>query len=356
MTEFFKAAARCDITVLRKSPVPLNEKQIMEEELASRQWETVQEKADMEKELKQQIKECELELFRQRDQESRMKQLRIEEKRKEAIRHKEMDRESKQESERVRGEQAELHRLAAVEERRQQMVDERNAAKAKAAEKAYEEVQHRLKRGLQGPDPPPPPAPETEGDLSYMEKLRIENQRLQRVEALYPGQGIGAFYPDAKPASLKRCQLERDIMASREAERLRLQQEKEEISRLEDSAYHEDAVKKASVKSKQKEEHEAWLKQVADEEAEEAKRKEELRLIELKKQEKHPLDKMREQSRVEFMKEQEAQSVLEDNLRDGVSHFERLEQFMSAEADAFREQRQLESELIHESDILESTA
>jgi len=168
-----------------------------------------------------------------------------------------------------------------------------------------------------------------------MERLRIEKERLGRMGHLYSG-GIGVFYTETQPPkSTLRSQLERDVLASREAERLRLERERDGIENEERAAFDRELAVKQSQVTDAIQQREDWLRVRLEEDhrhhqAKLQKQSEE----DQKKTKKHTIEVMHEAVRREFMREQEAEALVEENLREGVSHLGRLEQYLDAEREA----------------------
>lgn len=376
MAEFFKAAARCDIAVVRASPIPLNEREIIEEEIRARQWDTVGERMGYEAALRDGLARGQLDAARRRENEERMQRLRLQEKRKEAIQRREVEHQARDVLQRQRQQELEEERLQQVEERRQKMEEERRASKAKAERLAYEEMQRRLEQRLRrrGDDDSgefsvelPEDAPRS---LTYMERMRLAKEGLGRMAQHYDGvSSIKAIYgkeqqqaaagagmkaaaslPKSAAADLlgnEKSQLEADIRARQLYERERLRREEEELRAEEQAAEERRQQQERQRQAQRRAEHEAWL---AAAEARDAAVRQQKALRDQEQQQRqrpkeHPIDVMHKQVERAFLEEQEAEAMMQENLQYGFSHMEDLEDVIELERRAWREQLQLESEI-----------
>jgi|UniRef100_A0A7S4G869 hypothetical protein len=348
MSEYFKAAARCDITVVRKSPLPIDERGIIEEEIKARQFDTLAQRAEHEDQIRGQLKDASLDALRQRETEERMKNIRMENKRTEAIKKKELQRQVKEEEERKLNEELEYKRLRAVEEKRQEMVQDRELARAKAAQKQYEDMQRRLKKATpKSIEQQADELPEDDSTLSYMERMRLEKERAGRMEQMYKGNSsIKALYNQTELPKLQApTQLELDITMRQSMDKARLEQERQAV--LQEEAEDDrsaNAIKARKMKSAKKA-HEEWLaqRQLEEDEEEEAA-KQVAEAAEATRPKEHPVDVMHKQMENLLLAEQEAEAVMEDNIRAGFSHVDKLEEYMSLEREAWREQFQRDRE------------
>lgn len=344
--EYFRAAARCDIAVVKSSPVPLDEKSIIEEEIKARQWDTLAERAE-----KQDLfpdpahthsHDAQLQLIRQREIDERMNKIRLDEKRKQALLKREQDRQVREEMERQRLEQLEMERLSAIEKKRQEMTASREQSRLKADQKLYEQQQRRLMRTLPAKTIEEQAAelPEDTTGLSYMERMRMEKERMGRMAKLYDGKvSIRALYDSgldrAKPSSSSgKTRLEMDITLRQRLEEERLRALREEILNEEEEERRLEEAKLKTLQQVRRKEHQEWLVthqglNAAHEEPEQPAQP-------------HPIDVIHRKVQASIIEEQEASAVLEENLRWGYSNIDRLEELMEAEREAWKQQLQFE--------------
>lgn len=345
MSEYFKAAARCDITVVRNSPVAINEKDIIEEELKARQFDTLARHV-LEDAARQPSQGAILDGVRQRENEERMKAIRLDSKRKEAIGKKELERQVKEEEKRRREEELELKRLAKVEEERGSMVAERQAAAMKAQQKHVEAAQRRLRRAApKSVEEQALELPEDEADLSYMERMRMEKERLGRMEVLYEGNhSIKALYGVELPKLQSPTQLQREITVRREQEAARLRSERAALMQEEEAENRRLQAIGQQQRAARKMSHEEWLARCQAAEREEQTTRTTTAAQKALLTREHPVDVMHRQVQAMLLAEREAEGVLANNLRAGYSHLDRLEEVMEVERDAWREQHQTHCE------------
>uniref|UniRef100_A0A7S1NLG8 Uncharacterized protein n=1 Tax=Eutreptiella gymnastica TaxID=73025 RepID=A0A7S1NLG8_9EUGL len=352
MSDYFKAAARCDITVIKNSPVPIDEKSIIEEEIKARQFDTLIQRAERDS-MTTQLKDASLDKLRQREQEERMKTIRLEHKRNEALQQRQLDRQAREELDRRHNEELELQRVARAEERRHVIAQEQSAARRAAEQKNYDDVQRRLQKAVpKSVEEQAAELPADPSDLSYMERMRMEKERLGRMAKLYDGNAsIKALYTDTEvPKAKAQTQLERDINARQEQEAQRLKAEMESL--LQEEAEYENSVSSQRRKliNARKQEHEEWLAKYQLEE-------DELQAAQLKLKaqsessllKEHPIDVIHKQVEALFLAEQEAEDTMNDNLRFGFSHVDKLEEYMELEKEAWRDQLQMDRELAYRS-------
>eukprot|EP00906_Rhabdomonas_costata_P019468 RCo028421 len=343
--EYFRAAARCDIAVVKASPVPLDERSIIEEEVKARQWDTLAERAEKQELFRDpahtNAHDAQLEVIRQREIEERMRMIRLEEKRKQAVVKKEQDRQVREELERKRLEELEMARLRAIEQKRQEMAEEREQSRLKAEQKLYEQQQRRLMRSVpaKSVDEQASELPEDGRSLSSMERMRMEKERLGRMAKLYDGKvSISALYEGAldssKPKQTGKTQLEMDITMRQRMEEERLRALREEIQREEEEAHRNAQARLQAQRQSKRLEHQQWLAAhqdlgVAAEEP-------------VEDTQPHPIDVLHKRVQASILAEQDAAAVMEENLRWGYSTVDRLEELMEAEREAWRQQLQYE--------------
>eukprot|EP00668_Euglena_longa_P048305 GGOE01065373.1.p1 GENE.GGOE01065373.1~~GGOE01065373.1.p1 ORF type:complete len:382 (+),score=148.30 GGOE01065373.1:81-1148(+) len=348
MSEYFKAAARCDITVVRISPLFINEKDIIEEELKARQYDTLTQRAEHEEHLKNKLNSASMDNLRREEEQERVQKLRRELKRQEAIEKKERERQAKEILERQRQEELELKRMAVVEEKRAALAAERQAASVKSQQKQLEASQRRLKRAVpKSVEEQAEELPEDPSTLSYMERMRMEKERLGRMEQIHGGNpSVKALYSIELPKLQSPTQLQRDITSRRQQEAARLKAEQDALLREEQEEEECGQQQRLRTMLARKMSHEEWLRRHrAAERAEQAVREAEAQLEAAQRLAEHPIDIMHRQVEALLLAEREAQEVMDDNLRAGYSHLDRLEEQLDLEKDAWREQRQMEHEM-----------
>eukprot|EP00667_Euglena_gracilis_P013835 EG_transcript_14294 len=348
MSEYFKAAARCDITVVRISPLFINEKDIIEEELKARQYDTLVQRAEHEERLKTKLNSASVDGLRREEEQERMQKLRRELKRREAIEKKERERQAKEILEQRRLEELEYRRLAAAEEKRAAMAAERQAGAAKAQQQQFEAAQRRLKRAVpKSVEEQAEELPEDPSTLSYMERMRMEKERLGRMEQIHGGnRSVKALYNIELPKLQTPTQLQRDITARRQQEAARLKAEQDALLREEQEEEERGQHQQRRTMLARKMSHEEWLRRHrAAERAEQAVREAQAALEATERLPEHPIDVMHRQVEALLLAEREAQEVMDDNLRANYSHLDRLEEQLDLERDAWREQRQMEREM-----------
>lgn len=312
--DFFRAAARCDIGVVKHSPIPLDEKGIIEEELKARQWDTLGDRMEHEKTMRANVKRSELDRILERDQDDRLRKLRLEEKRKDATQKRELEQQASEEAAMRQSEAVEAKRLGSIEDKRRALEADREAARQKAAERAYEEVQRRLRTNTgpksleeQGSD-----LPEDLSSMTYIDRLRVEKERLGRMSELYNGKvSMNAIYGTEKPTVRKVTQLELDISASRQRERERRARAKEELEEEEDEDEEREMMQQRKMTASQQADHAEWLQKKQVEEVEEEQQRLAHQEAEMAKQRtRHKLDDIHGQVIQELVDDQEAQGLM----------------------------------------------